>query len=224
MTGAARSTRQAIRAVARTALCLAACAALAAPLAGEEVPAGAAEREVAKLGKGKFLVASRSLQDPNFARTVVLLVEYDADGAVGVIVNRPTSVPLGDALPEVESVQRPRDVIYLGGPVALDRMLILLRTRDQPPQSLRVFDRVFASSSVAALRASLTRGDAVRAFAGYAGWGPKQLDQEVARGDWLVGPAESDAVFADAPGAIWDELIERLSGNWAQRRPLQPHG
>lgn len=225
MTGAARHSRRSILAVACVALFATAGLLLPHPLAAEEAPAQAAEHEVAKLAKGKFLVASRDLLDPNFARSVVLLVEYDRDGALGVIINRPTTIPLGDAVPEIESVQRPRDVIFLGGPVAPDRMLILLRTREQPPQSLRVFDRVFASGSVAALRASLQRGDGVRAFAGYAGWGPGQLDNEVARGDWLIGPAESDALFAERPDGIWERLIERLSGNWALlRQAFRPQG
>lgn len=174
------------------------------------------ERAVGRLAKGRFLVASRSLQDPNFAETVILLVEYDANGALGVIVNRPTEVALVDALPELGELRRRKDVVYLGGPVGRDRMLLLVRTPQQPPQSLRVFDRVFASGSLDAVRKSVQRGEPIRAYAGYAGWGPGQLDAEVARGDWFIGPADSNAVFADRPGALWDDLIERFSGDWAR--------
>lgn len=174
-------------------------------------PGGAA----ARLAKGKFLVASRTLQDPNFAETVILLVDYDRDGALGVVVNRPTDVALVEALPEIGELRRRDDVIYLGGPVARDRMLLLVRTRQQPPQSLRVFDRVFASGSLDALRKSMARGDAIRAYAGYTGWGPGQLDREVTRGDWFIGPADSNAVFAERPAALWNTLIERYSGDWA---------
>jgi putative transcriptional regulator len=173
---------------------------------------------VAQLAKGKFLVASRSLRDPNFAETVILLVDYDAGGALGVVVNRPTEVALIEALPEVGELRRRKDVVYLGGPVARDRMLLLVRAREQPPQSLRVFDRVFASGSLDALRKSMARGDAIRAYAGYTGWGPGQLDMEVARGDWFIGPADSDAVFAERPATVWDTLIERYSGDWASLR------
>jgi putative transcriptional regulator len=173
---------------------------------------------VSQLAKGKFLVASRSLQDPNFAETVILLVDYDRDGALGVVVNRPTDVALIEALPEVRELRRRKDVIYLGGPVARDRMLLLVRTREQPPQSRRVFDRVFASGSLDALRKSMARGDSIRAYAGYTGWGPGQLDLEVGRGDWLIGPADSNAVFAERPTTVWDTLIERYSGDWASLR------
>ena len=102
------------------------------------------ERAVAQLAKGKFLVASRSLVDPNFAETVILLVDYDREGALGVVVNRPSDVALIEALPEVNELRKRKDVVFLGGPVARDRMLLLVRTRQQPPQSLRVFDRTDA--------------------------------------------------------------------------------
>jgi putative transcriptional regulator len=168
-----------------------------------------------RLAKGKFLVASRELVDPNFFETVILLVDYDMHGALGVVVNRPTEVRLGEALPEVKELRRRKDVVvFLGGPVARDRMLLLVQTANQPPQSLRVFDRVYASGNLDALRRSLSRGEGVRAFAGYAGWGPGQLDAEVARGDWLIGPADAKALFNSAPASIWDDLIERFSGDW----------
>jgi len=182
--------------------------------------ATAGERVANRLEKGKFLVASRTLVDPSFAQAVVLLVEYSADGALGVIVNRPSEVPLGDALPEVKELARRRDVIYLGGPVGRERMLVLLRTRNEPPASLRIFGRVFASGSLTALRDSVTRGEGVRAYAGYAGWSAGQLDREAARGDWLIGPADVDAVFAEHPSEVWDRLIERFTGEWAMATGL----
>jgi putative transcriptional regulator len=188
--------------------------ALAALALGAGLAAAPAAAD-SRLQKGKLLVASRTLQDPRFQRTVILLVEYSGAGALGVVVNRPTEVPLGEALPEVKELARRRDVtIYLGGPVARERMLVLLRTRTQPPDSLRIFGRVFASSSLSALRDSVARGEGVRAYAGYAGWGKGQLDGEVARGDWLIGPADAEAVFAEHPDAVWDRLIERFAGDW----------
>ncbi len=180
------------------------------------IPPG--QRAVAHLTKGKFLVASRSLQDPNFAETVILIVDYDRQGALGVVVNRPSEVALVEALPQVGELRKRKDVIFLGGPVARDRMLLLVRTRQRPPQSLRVFDRVFASGSLDALRKSMARGDSIRAYAGYTGWGPGQLDLEVSRGDWYIGPADSNAVFTERPTRMWDDLIERFSGNWASLR------
>lgn len=214
MPSSARPPRQLPSAVAALAL-----AALALALAPPAAARAGAPHAGARLGKGKFLVASRTLRDPTFSQTVILLVDYDRDaGAIGVVVNRPSEVALVDALPELRELRKRKDVIYLGGPVGLDRMLLLVRTRDQPPQSLRIFDRVFASGSLAALRRSMTHGDAVRAYAGYAGWGPGQLDREVDRGDWFVGSADSDAVFSDRPSRVWDDLIDRFSGDWASLR------
>lgn len=200
----------------RTGVVAALVCALASPVIAAPLAAGGREDGAPKtrLAKGKFLVASHALLDPTFFEAVILVVEYDARGALGVVVNRPTAVPLGDALPEVKELRRRKDVVFLGGPVARDRMLVLMRAAKEPPESLRVFDRVYASGSLDALRNSLTHGEGVRAFAGYAGWGPGQLDAEVARGDWLIGPADSKALFDAAPGAIWDDLVERFTGDW----------
>lgn len=174
-----------------------------------------APRPASRLAKGKFLVASRELRDPNFAETVILLVDYDERGALGVIVNRPSEVRLTEALPEVKELRRRKDTIFLGGPVARDRMVVLLRAAKAPPQSVLVFDQVYATGSLDALRGSVERNDGVRAYAGYAGWGPRQLDAEVARGDWLIGPADSKAIFEEHPNGVWRKLLERLAGDWA---------
>jgi putative transcriptional regulator len=173
-----------------------------------------------RLARGKFLVANKSLQDPTFVETVVLLVDYDDNGALGVVVNRPTDVPLTAALPEVDELRKRKDLIFLGGPVARDRMVLLLRAAAAPPQSVQVFDQVYATGSLSALRSSIGHGESVRAYAGYAGWGPGQLDAEVARGDWLIGPADSKAIFDDPPKGIWPRFVERFSGDWATLAPL----
>ena len=173
----------------------------------------------ARLARGKFLVAQRSLVDPTFFEAVVLLVDYDAHGALGVVVNRPTDVPLTAALPEVKELRKRKDRVFLGGPVARDRMVLLLRAAAAPPQSVLLFDTVYATGSLAALRRSIGRGEAVRAYAGYAGWGPGQLDAEVARGDWLIGPADGKAIFDDPPNAVWSNFVERFAGNWAALPP-----
>ena len=172
-----------------------------------------------RLARGKFIVANRSLHDPTFFETVVLLVDYDDNGALGVVVNRPTDVPLTAALPEVKELRKRADLIFLGGPVARDRMVLLVRATAAPPQSVLVFDKVYATGSLSALRRSIGRGEAVRAYAGYAGWGPGQLDAEVAHGDWLIGPADGKAIFEDPPNAVWSRFVERFSGDWAEAAP-----
>jgi putative transcriptional regulator len=176
-----------------------------------------------RLARGKFLVANRSLRDPTFFETVVLLVDYDDNGALGVVVNRPTDVPLTAALPEVKELRKRKDIIFLGGPVARDRMVLLLRATAAPAEAVLVFDQVYATGSLSALRHSIGQKESVRAYAGYAGWGPGQLDAEVARGDWLIGPADSKAIFDDPPSDVWSRFVERFSGDWAELPTVHVH-
>lgn len=164
------------------------------------------------VAKGKLLVASRQLGDPNFAETVILILEYGEPGAVGLIINRPTEVTLAEVLPDVKEVQQRADTIYIGGPVARDQILLLVRSGKAPEQSHAVFEDVYACASQTVLQRIITKPKAreqVRVYVGYAGWGPGQLDHEVARGDWLVVPADTKTVFGKTPSEVWPELIRR---------------
>lgn len=172
------------------------------------------------LAKGMFLIASRQLTDPNFSETVVLLLEYDQQGALGLIINRPTKVELARLLPEVEELKDRRDVIYVGGPVAKERIVLLMRSANQPMDSGRVFADTYVSSSMSTLKEAVEKtrvGDAFHAYAGYAGWAPGQLDGEVLRGDWHISPAEETIVFDKEAGDVWPDLIEKNSGLWVRR-------
>lgn len=180
-----------------------------------DVTAAVNPRPEARLARGKFIVASRQLLDPNFAESVILLVDYDDHGALGVVVNRPTEVPLTVALPDIKELRKRKDRVYLGGPVGRDRMVLLLKSRKAPPESVHIFDTVYASGSLDALRHTVSSGDGVRAYAGYAGWGAGQLDAEVARGDWLIGPADPKTIFELPPERAWPTLFERFIGDWA---------
>jgi putative transcriptional regulator len=171
------------------------------------------------LAKGKFLVASRGLSDPNFAHTVVLLLDYDEGGAMGVIINRPTDVKLKDVLPEVEELESHDDAVYMGGPVALNYMLFLVRSSKPPEDGVHVFERVYVSSSRDELKRQLREKsprERFRFYAGHAGWAPGQLDAEVAAGGWHVMPADADAIFEEDPSKIWRNLIGQAEGEWAQ--------
>lgn len=173
------------------------------------------------LARGMFVIAGRGLSDPNFSESVVLLLEYDAEGALGLIVNRPTEVPLTDLLPEVEEIKERSDVVYVGGPVSKDRIVLLMRSDEHPRDSGRVFADTYVSSSMETLKhaVTLTRdGGTFHAYVGYAGWGPGQLDNEVSRGDWHISPAEEAIVFDRAADEIWHELIKKNSGQWVRQR------
>ena len=170
-----------------------------------------------RLAKGKFLVASRQLRDPNFSETVVLLIEYNRSGAMGLVINRPTKVKLSTVLPDLEGLQDLQDTVYVGGPVAKNQMLLLIRSGSQPEDASHVFKDIYVSSSRAVLRTMINDedpGKAFRLYAGHAGWSPGQLDREIARGGWHVLQADEASVFEKAPSEIWPELIHRSSALW----------
>lgn len=169
--------------------------------------------------RGMFLIASRGLSDPNFSQSVVLLLEYDAQGALGLIVNRPTGVTLGDLLPDVDELKEREDVVYLGGPVSKNRIVLLMRSGRHPAESGRVFADTYVSSSMETLKqivATGAEGGTFHAYVGYSGWGPGQLDNELSRGDWHVTPADESMVFDRAPDEIWPELIQKNAGHWVR--------
>jgi len=194
--------------------------ALAVALFGGVIEPGAG-RPVASvpLSQGTFLVATHDLLDPNFARTVVLLLQYSTDGAMGIVVNRRTDLKLFELLEKIEDLEKLEDSVFLGGPVAPEELLLLVRAQEEPEDSVRVLDDVWVSQSLdlleqlarkrskkkGARKKSKNRTE-FRVYAGYAGWAPYQLDVEVARGDWLVVQADGDTVFSDNPPRVWRSL------------------
>lgn len=171
------------------------------------------------LARGMFVIASRRLVDPNFSESVVLLIEYDGKGALGLIVNRPTTVQLTDLLPDIEELKERADIVYVGGPVAKNQVIVLMRSVQQPHDAGRVFADTYVSSSMETLKQAVSmslEGGTFHTFVGYAGWGPGQLDFEVSRGDWHVSPGEEAIVFDRASEEIWPELIKMNSGQWVR--------
>jgi putative transcriptional regulator len=172
-----------------------------------------------RLESGLFLIASPGMVDPNFAETVVLLIEYGGAGAMGLVINRPSEHSLASALPELESLQGRSDSLYVGGPVGTDRIVLLFRTANPPPESAHVVHDIYVSASEIALKALLDReqsSEKFHAFAGHAGWAPGQLDSEMARGGWRLAEADAEIVFELEPGLVWPELIKRTSGLWVE--------
>ena len=183
---------------------------LLAALSGVLWMAVGAAGEPAVPATGRFLVASRQVTGSFFSRTVVLLLDYREIGALGLVVNRPQGVPLRDVLPGVEGAGERSDPIYQGGPVEPHSMWILFRASKARSGGRRVIGDVYASHSVATLQALLrakTPPSRFHAYAGYTGWAPGQLEEELARGDWVVSPARPEDVFSHAPEALWEKLI-----------------
>ncbi|MBX9246502.1 YqgE/AlgH family protein [Actinotalea ferrariae] len=170
-----------------------------------------------RLTAGDLLVAVPHLLDPNFKRAVVLLLHHDDEGALGVVLNRPLSVAVGSVLPAWEGVVSEPASLFQGGPVGLDGALgvATLPAAAEPPPSVT---RVAGSFGLVDLDADPddVRGVlGLRVFAGHAGWGAGQLDEEVAAGDWFVFPAlPSDAATQD-PARLWRAVMRRQGGSMA---------
>ncbi len=162
---------------------------------------------------GRFLVARRTLTDPNFSRTVVLLVGYGADGALGIIVNRQTEQLLSDRLKEIKKLRKRDDALFFGGPVSTEELVVMIESAE-PPEGSRPVIRDLHFGAGEELIAELVKGNKkkrrFRVYAGYAGWAPGQLDHEIEIGGWYVAPADAATVFSDAPDDVWAALISVL--------------
>jgi len=145
-----------------------------------------------------LLVARGELPDPNFADSVVLVMNHVAEAPVGVIVNRPTAMSVAELFPEVKRLAKIRDKVYFGGPVELGTVWFLFRAAKRPAGAVRSFDDVYLSGDRDLLLRLLRRDkpmESLRIFVGHAGWAPGQLESEIGRGDWALEHAETDAVF-----------------------------
>jgi len=160
--------------------------------------------------------------DPGFRETVIFLISQDENGAMGVIINRPTNVSLSQALPDIKT----NDFIYAGGPVAVNQLLMFVRSGSPPEKSLRLFDNVYISSD-AGYPGHMTnkpKGDQrFRVYAGYAGWAPGQLEREISRNDWLTIEGGSDLIFDKPASSVWNELIGKKSAIEVMNRESKLH-
>lgn len=182
-------------------------------------------RETADLRAGALLVSSKGLPDPTFSKSVVLLIQYDQNGAVGLMVNRRGQVPISRILEEVETAKHGSDPIYLGGPVEMQSVLALLRSQKQPEDSTSVVKEVFLVSSKPPLEKALasSAGD-LRVYLGYCGWGPGQLENELSRGGWWIFEATASTVFDPNPSSVWARLIARTEQQIAEGSQAHPFG
>jgi len=166
-------------------------------------------------GAGSFLVASRSLIDPNFDQTVILLLDYNEKGAMGLIINRPTEVRLGEMVSDLEGVEDRPETVWVGGPVAHWQMIVLIRSAATLADTEKVLEDVLFTGSREVLEDVLQNDTEFRAYAGYAGWGAGQLDNEIDRGSWHVLPGDPELVFDPTPHELWRELLSRGESQWA---------
>lgn len=161
--------------------------------------------------KGHLLVAGPTLVDPNFRRTVVLVGEHSEEGAMGVVLNRPSEATVVDALPELGVLVQGPAVVHVGGPVQPSAIVVLAEFEEPDRAASLVIDSVgFLPAEVDPDALGELRR--TRVFAGYAGWGPQQLDAELDEGSWIVEPALPDDVFAEGTVDLWSEVLRRKGG------------
>lgn len=158
------------------------------------------------LDMGKFLVATDEVRGPSFAQTVILLLHYDEQGAMGLVINRPGDASPAEAVPDLNGLVNYRGSLYYGGPVRLHTMRALLRTNSPPDGAVRIVDNVYLTDIDEALLQIASSDSVLRFYAGYAGWTAGQLEHELRRGSWHVIKATEDQIFSDDPERIWLNL------------------
>ena len=171
------------------------------------------------LGAGKLLVASRDLADPNFAKTVILLVHCDDKGVVGLILNRRTDVALSRVLEGLQGAKDRSDLAYLGGPVEVPAVLALFQSPAKVEGAEHVFSGVYLISTKTLFEQTLAARPDPRVFhvyLGYAGWTYDQLRKEVELGAWFIFPADTNAIFNSDPGSLWPQMIRKTELKFAR--------
>ena len=173
--------------------------------------------------QGQLLIASPGLLDPNFRRTVVLVTEHNEEGAAGLVLNRPSPTEVSEVVPQLEPLVEDGEQVWVGGPVQPNAVLVLGEFLDPDDAAVPLFGSLGFPS--------LDEPDEVvpmttrrRVFAGYAGWGSGQLEDELSREDWIVEPALPDDAFTEAPEELWRDVLRRKGGIYelVSRMPEDP--
>jgi putative transcriptional regulator len=173
---------------------------------------------------GQLLLASPTLVDPNFRRAVVLIGAHSEEGAMGVVLNRPSEVTVGEAVPQLEPAVDEQETVYVGGPVQPNSIVFLAEFLDPEPAGLLVLGRIGFPTPEADIGELADATARRRVFAGYAGWSSGQLDAELDNGDWIPHPAQPDDVFTEDPEELWSRVLARKGGAYVliARMPLDP--
>lgn len=165
--------------------------------------------------RGQLLVAGPGLLDPNFHRSVVLVGEHGDEGAMGVVLNRPTSITVAEAVAPIAPLVDEADVVHVGGPVQPQAVVVLADFVDPTLAQAIVLDTVgFLPGEI---EDATQLGDlrSIRVFAGYAGWAEGQLEDELEEGSWLVFPARISDVFGTNAERLWSDVLRRQGGGYA---------
>ena len=160
--------------------------------------------------QGKLLVSSPALHDPNFRKTVVLIAHHDDEGAMGLVLSRPSEVAAVDAVPALDGLPGAGDPVFVGGPVQPEAFMVLAEFDDVDKAAAPIMERLgFMPADAEPEDLSISR---MRLFAGYSGWGEGQLEEELEEAAWIVVEAETDDAFANDPDELWRTVLHRKGG------------
>jgi putative transcriptional regulator len=178
---------------------------------------------VAESLRGKLILASPILRDPNFARTVILIAEHTDEGAMGLVLNRPADSTVSEAVPDLSWLAGDAEPVYVGGPVA-ETAVIVLAEFDRPELAGALVDGDLGfigsdADDPERLDGAIRRA---RVFAGHAGWGPGQLEDELAEDAWIVEPPQRDEIFTGDPADLWASVLRRKGQKFALLATMPP--
>ena len=171
--------------------------------------------------KGHLLIAGPGLVDPNFWRAVVLVGEHSEEGALGVVLNRPSETAVTEAVPELALLADDLGAVHVGGPVQPSAVVVLADFVDASDAESLVLDTIgFLPSEVDPIALGELRR--ARVYVGYSGWGPGQLDEELEEGSWIVEPALAEDVFTSDPDGLWSAVLRRKGGPFGVLASMPP--
>lgn len=174
--------------------------------------------------RGKLLIAGRALRDPNFYQTVVLIVGHGSDGAMGVVVNRPSGLTVAQALEKHFELPETGEMVHVGGPVERNALFVLHNAADLDGGETPIIDGLYVGNSPETFEQVVQRASSpdsdlrYRVYFGCAGWSPDQLEGELSRNDWHILPATTDYVFHPEPYSVW----ELAMGEYRKTNPIVP--
>ncbi|WP_455208113.1 YqgE/AlgH family protein [Kaarinaea lacus] len=167
---------------------------------------------------GRFLVATSNLAQTSFKETVIFITHFSsAMGATGITINRSAHIPLNEAFPTIKELKDVNQSLYLGGPVKTNGIFVLMKTKRPHAGMKQIIDDIYFTVGLDAIIHGLPKaveGEATRAYAGYTGWSPGQLQEEIKRGDWIIVETDTSIVFEENPEYVWQRLRKTWSGNW----------
>ena len=173
--------------------------------------------------RGKLLLASPTMSDPNFARSVILIAEHTDEGAMGLVLNRPADSTVGEAVPDLSWLAGDAEPVYVGGPVA-ETAVIVLAEFDRPELAGALVSDDLGFIGADADDAERLEGAIRRArvFAGHAGWGPGQLEDELAEEAWIVEDPQREELFSEDPEGLWAAVLRRMGREFALLSTMPP--